>query len=93
MRLPKFPPFAQAQAAGLVLGLIVWLWALFQHDYSLRIFLIVTAGAWVAWEYFLGRRAPSHSATPRALIYGFASGFAFPGVGFALSALAAFLRP
>ncbi len=93
MKWQVFSPFAKAQAAGIALGFASALWATLSSDAGVRIFLIAGAGAWLAWEFFLGPRAPSHAATPRALAYAALTGFAFPWIGFALAALAANLRP
>jgi hypothetical protein len=88
-----FTPFAKAQALGLALGFATALWATIATDVGVRIFLIASALAWFGWEFVLGPRAPSHSATPRALTYAALTGFAFPWVGFGLAALAAWARP
>lgn len=60
---------------------------------GVRIFLVASALAWLAWEFFLGPRAPSHEATLRALSYGALTGFLFPWIGFGLAALAAWAAP
>ena len=93
MKRQIFTPFAKAQAFGLALGFALALLATDKLDYGVRIFLIATAGAWLAWEFFLGPRAPSHKSDARALLYAGLTGFAFPWIGFLLAALAAALRP
>jgi hypothetical protein len=77
----------------LALGFATALWATLATDAGMRIFLIASAIAWVAWEFFLGPRAPSESRTPGALVYGALTGLAFPWIGFLLATLAAWLRP
>lgn len=93
MKKQIFTAFAKAQAAGLALGFASALWATLSTNVGVRIFLIATAGAWLAWEFTLGPRAPSHETSPRALSYAALTGFAFPWIGFALAALAAWAAP
>jgi hypothetical protein len=88
-----FTAFAKAQAAGIALGFALALWATLQTGYGVRLFLVATAAAWLAWEFLLGPRAPSHQTDKRALAYAFGAGFAFPWIGFGLAALAAWAAP
>ncbi len=93
MNPPRFTAFAKAQAFGLALGFALALWATDKMGFGLSLFLIATAGAWLAWEFALGPRAPSHRGDVNALRYGLLTGFAFPWIGFALAALAAWMAP
>ncbi|MBL8536958.1 MAG: hypothetical protein JNM59_06100 [Hyphomonadaceae bacterium] len=93
MKRQVFTPFAKAQAFGLALGFVAALLAVNQLGYGIRLFLIATAAAWLAWEFLLGPRAPSHKSDARSLLYGGAMGFAFPWVGFLAAAAAEWLRP
>ena len=89
----RFTPFAKAQAFGLAVGFALALWTANRLGYGLNVFLIGTAGAWLAWEFLFGKSAPSARSDTRALAYALAAGFAFPWIGFALTALAALARP
>lgn len=93
MKSPAFTAFAKAQAFGLALGFALALHTLLQVKLDLRLFLVASGGAWLAWEYFLGPRAPSHRADTPALAYALITGFAFPWVGLGLTALAAWAMP
>jgi hypothetical protein len=93
MKRKIFTPFAKAQAFGLIVGTCLALLALLRLDLDLRLFLVASAGAWLAWEFFLGPRAPSHSNSLGALSYALATGFAFPWAGLSLTALAAWAAP
>lgn len=89
----RFTPFATAQAFGLALSFALALWAANRLGLGLGVFLIGTVGAWLGWEFLLGRRAPSHRRDAAALAYGLLSGAIFPWIGFGLAALAAWTRP
>lgn len=74
------------------MGFALALLATDRLGYGLYLFVIATAGAWLAWEFTLGPRAPSHRGDLAALAYGLITGFAFPWIGFALAALADLAR-
>lgn len=93
MKLPQLNAFAKAQAWGLALGFALALWTADKLGYGLGVFLIGTALAWVAWEFALGPRAPSHRKDAPAMAYGILSGFVLPWIGFGLAALAANFAP
>jgi len=93
MNPPRFTAFAKAQAFGLAVGFALALLATDKLGYGVYLFLIATAGAWLAWEFTLGSRAPSHRSDAAALSYGLLTGFAFPWIGFASAALAAWAAP
>ncbi len=93
MKSPAFTPFAKAQAFGLTLGFALALLTLLQLKLDLRLFLIASAGVWLAWEFLLGPRAPSHKSDFVSLAYALATGFTFPWAGLGLTALAAWGAP
>lgn len=93
MRLPAFPPFAQAQAFGLAVGFALALWLADRLNLGLGLFVVGTAGAWIGWEFLFGKTAPSARSDAPALVYALASGVLFPWIGFAFAALAAWARP
>lgn len=88
-----FTAFAKAQAFGLVVGATLAFWAAVRTGIGVRIFLIVTLLAWIGWEIRFGKHAPSQRSDLRALSYALLSGFAFPWIGFAFAALAAWAMP
>lgn len=93
MRLPQLNAFAKAQLWGMAVGFALALWTTDKLGLGLPLFFIGWLGAWVAYEYFLGRTAPSHRSDARAVMIGIGSGFIIPWFGLALAALTALLRP
>jgi hypothetical protein len=89
MKFPQLNAFAKAQAWGLAVGFALALWTADKLSYSVGIFILGTAAAWIGWEFFLGPRAPSHRTDIPAMVYGITSGFVLPWAGFGLAALAA----
>lgn len=89
----RFTPFAKAQAFGLAAGFALALWTANHLGYGLNVFLIGTGAAWLGWEFFFGKSAPSARSDMRALAYALLTGFAFPWIGCALAALVDMARP
>jgi hypothetical protein len=93
MRLPKLNAFAKAQLWGMAVGFALALLATDKLGLGLPLFFVGWLGAWVGWEYFFARHAPSERRDVQAMAYGIASGFILPWFGFALAAVFALLRP
>lgn len=96
MRLPnprKFPAFAQAQLWGLLVGFaFAWL-ATDKWNISFGGMLLGMVGSWLAWEFTLGKSAPSARKDVGAIAYGIFTGMCFPWGGVALAALLQAIRP
>jgi len=93
MRLPKLNAFAKAQLWGMAVGFALALLATDKSGFGLPLFFFGWLGAWVTWEFFFAKNAPSERKDVSALSYGIVSGFVLPWVGFVLAALVALARP
>jgi hypothetical protein len=91
--LPKLNAFAKAQAWGMALGFALALLSVDKLGFGLPLFFVGWLAAWVGWEFFFARSAPSERKDMPAMVYGIVSGFILPWFGLALSALFATLRP
>ncbi len=96
MKLPNprnFPAFAQAQLWGLAVGFaLAWL-ATDKWNISFWGMLIGLVASWLAWEFFLGKTAPSARKDIGAIAYGIFTGLCFPWIGVAFAAIMEFIRP
>jgi hypothetical protein len=96
MKLPdprKFPAFAQAQAWGLAVGFaFAWL-ATDKWGLSFWGMIMGLIGSWLAWEFLLGKTAPSARKDIAAIAYAIFTGMVFPWIGVAFAAFMQFIRP
>ena len=96
MKLPhprNLPAFAQAQLWGLMVGFaFAWL-ATDKWGISFWGMIIGLVASWLAWEFFLGKTAPSARKDIGAIAYGIFTGMVFPWIGVAFDAFMQFIRP
>ena len=90
-RLPYLTPVAKAQLWGMLVGFALALLAVERMGLSYRLFFIGFAAAWVASEFYLGRRLTGTDA--RSVAIGVLSGFSFPWAGWLLAWVLDTLRP
>ena len=93
IKLPQLTAYAKAQAWGMAVSFAIALHFANQLNLGLAVYVIGVAASWLAFEFTLGRREPSHLSDAKTLTRALAIGLLLPWFGFLLAYALNALRP
>jgi hypothetical protein len=93
VKLPKLTAYAKAQLWGMAVGFALALHFANQMGLGLGVFAIGALATWLAFEFTLGPREPSHKTNVGTMVRAIAIGFALPWGGFLLAYALHTMRP